>query len=185
VFGSTAFVHVPSQRRQKLDAVAEKGVFLGYEANTKGYRILRERDKRVVVSKDVTFQEEEIRADSFGDFLEGEDRERSVTDGDKPLALTEPTTSGAEPMMGRSTDSEGEREVEEEENEGRREETIDELGGARGLSRVSPLDSSGAGATPTGEASTRVDPERSRRARKPSTLRPRVRMAVCESGKGN
>jgi transposase InsO family protein len=88
VFGSTAFVHVPSQRRQKLDAVAKKAVFLGYEANTKGYRIMRKRDKRVVVSKDVTFQEEEIRADSSGDFLKDEDRER-------PLALPGPTTSGS------------------------------------------------------------------------------------------
>jgi hypothetical protein len=52
VFGVTAYAHVPSQRRQKLDAVAEKGVFLGYEPNTKGYRILQDKDKRVVVSKD-------------------------------------------------------------------------------------------------------------------------------------
>jgi hypothetical protein len=36
---------------------------------------------------------------------------------------------------------------------------LDELGGARGLSRVSLLDSPSAGATPTGEASTREDPE--------------------------
>jgi hypothetical protein len=56
-FGVTAYAHVPSQRRQKLDAVAKKGVFLGYEPNTKAYRILRDKDKRVVVSKDVTFVE--------------------------------------------------------------------------------------------------------------------------------
>jgi hypothetical protein len=36
---------------------------------------------------------------------------------------------------------------------------LDELGGARDLSRVSPLDSPDAGATPTGEASVRDDPE--------------------------
>jgi hypothetical protein len=88
-------VHVPSTKRRKLDAVSKKGVFLGYEPNTKGYRVLTE-DGSIEISKDVTFLE---------------------TDG------------------------------------------LDELGGACGLSRVSLLDSPGAGATPTGEANTREDPE--------------------------
>jgi hypothetical protein len=60
VFGSKVFSHVPAQRRKKLDPVAkELGLFLGYEPRTKGYRILRGTDGRVVVSNlDVTFKEE-------------------------------------------------------------------------------------------------------------------------------
>jgi hypothetical protein len=58
VFGSVAYVHVPQQKRKKLDAVAEKGIFLGYEANTKSYRVLSLKDKKIMVSKDVTFVEE-------------------------------------------------------------------------------------------------------------------------------
>jgi transposase InsO family protein len=58
VFGCKAFSHVPAQKRQKLDPVAEEGVFLGYEPGTKGYRILRAKDGKVFVSKDVTFKED-------------------------------------------------------------------------------------------------------------------------------
>jgi hypothetical protein len=49
-------VHVPSVKRRKLDVVLQKGVFLGYEPNTKGYRVLT-KDGNVGISKDATFQE--------------------------------------------------------------------------------------------------------------------------------
>jgi hypothetical protein len=97
VFGSPCYVLVPSSRRKKLDQVSEKGVFLGYEPDSKGWRILKENG-HVQVSREVTFLE-------------------NLEDG------------------------------------------LDELGVARDLSRVSPLDSPGAGATPTGEAITREDLE--------------------------
>jgi transposase InsO family protein len=57
VFGTVAYVYVPQQKRKKLDAVAEKGIFLGYEANTMGYHVLNMKDKKIMVSKDVTFVE--------------------------------------------------------------------------------------------------------------------------------
>ena len=56
VFGCVCYAHVPAQKRKKLDAVAEKGVFLGYEPNTKGYRVLKPNGS-IQVSRDVTFQE--------------------------------------------------------------------------------------------------------------------------------
>lgn len=56
VFGSTAFVHVPKALRNKLAPVSEKGVFIGYEPGTKGYRVLMP-DGRVRVSRDVVFDE--------------------------------------------------------------------------------------------------------------------------------
>jgi hypothetical protein len=49
---------------------------------------------------------------------------------------------------------------------------------------VSPLDSPGAGATPTGEASTREDPGRARRARKPSTRYPESEWQRVHLAKG-
>jgi hypothetical protein len=57
VFGSTAYIHVPKEKRNKLDPVSTKGVFLGYEPQTKGYRVLRERDGVIVVTRDVVFDE--------------------------------------------------------------------------------------------------------------------------------
>ena len=39
VFGSLCYLHVPSIKRGKLDERAEKGVFIGYAIESKGYRI--------------------------------------------------------------------------------------------------------------------------------------------------
>ncbi|GAQ92835.1 hypothetical protein KFL_011620020 [Klebsormidium nitens] len=39
--GSRAIAHVPKQRRRKLDPVSERGVFVGYEPDSKAYRVLR------------------------------------------------------------------------------------------------------------------------------------------------
>jgi hypothetical protein len=46
-------MHVPKELRDKLEPVSEKGRFLGYEPDAKAYRILREQDNRVIVSRDV------------------------------------------------------------------------------------------------------------------------------------
>ncbi|MFN7881818.1 MAG: DDE-type integrase/transposase/recombinase, partial [bacterium] len=40
VFGATAYVQVPQKHRQKLDPTSKKGIFIGYEANSK-----RERER--------------------------------------------------------------------------------------------------------------------------------------------
>lgn len=55
VWGCDAFVHVPKQLRKKLDPTSVKGVFVGYEANSKAYRVLVAG--RIVVSRDVQFAE--------------------------------------------------------------------------------------------------------------------------------
>jgi hypothetical protein len=57
VFGARAFVHVPKQKRTKLDAVSKPGIFLGYEANSKAWRIIADEDRKVYISKDVVFDE--------------------------------------------------------------------------------------------------------------------------------
>lgn len=107
VFGSKAFVHVPSQKRKKLDAVSEPGVFLGYEPNTKGYRILRNRDWSVIVSKDVTFAEERGSSPVVAEDSEEEDGESGIeTEPESGTELqsepqSEPQTeSGTEPESG-------------------------------------------------------------------------------------
>jgi hypothetical protein len=46
-------MHVPGTLRHKLEPVSENGRFIGYEADAKAYRIPRERDNRVIVSRDV------------------------------------------------------------------------------------------------------------------------------------
>ena len=39
VFGCDAYVHVPNEKRTKLDSKSEKCIFLGYKGGLKGYKL--------------------------------------------------------------------------------------------------------------------------------------------------
>ena len=56
-FGCIAYAHIPKDERHKLDPKARKCVFLGYGVDTKGYRLYDPSCKRVLISRDVTFNE--------------------------------------------------------------------------------------------------------------------------------
>ena len=57
IFGCTAFVHVHSQNRSKLDPKAIKCVFIGYSSTQRGYKCYSPSLRRMFVSMDVTFHE--------------------------------------------------------------------------------------------------------------------------------
>ncbi|KAK2976697.1 hypothetical protein RJ640_013953 [Escallonia rubra] len=57
VFGSIVYVHVPDQQRKKLDDKSEKFIFIGYSQQSKGYKLYNPVDKKMKVSRDVTFDE--------------------------------------------------------------------------------------------------------------------------------
>eukprot|EP00951_Prasinocladus_malaysianus_P026715 scaffold237829_cov15-Prasinocladus_malaysianus.AAC.1 len=58
IFGATAYAQIPKNLRRKLDPASQKGVFIGYETNSKAYRILLDNPRRVIVSRDVIVNEE-------------------------------------------------------------------------------------------------------------------------------
>ncbi|GJS37167.1 retrovirus-related pol polyprotein from transposon TNT 1-94 [Tanacetum coccineum] len=55
VFGCPAYYHVSEG---KLDPRGEKGIFIGYGDGVKGYRIWSPSERRVILSRDVTFDED-------------------------------------------------------------------------------------------------------------------------------
>ena len=57
VFGCEAFVHVPKEKRSKLDNKAEKCIFVGYKDGIKGYKLWNPVTRKVVYSRDVVFRE--------------------------------------------------------------------------------------------------------------------------------
>ena len=58
VFGSIAYAHVPDQKRQKLDDKSEKYVFISYDSSLKGCKLYNPSNGKVILSKDVVFDEE-------------------------------------------------------------------------------------------------------------------------------
>ncbi|KAE8703256.1 DEAD-box ATP-dependent RNA helicase 57 [Hibiscus syriacus] len=54
VFGSTAYYHV---KESKLDTRAKKTIFMGITSGVKGYRLWSPETKKIIFSRDVTFDE--------------------------------------------------------------------------------------------------------------------------------
>jgi len=57
VFGCVAYALKPDVERKKMSAKSEKMRFIGYPFGTKGYRLYDEQKRRVVVRRDVVFNE--------------------------------------------------------------------------------------------------------------------------------
>ncbi|GJV20714.1 retrovirus-related pol polyprotein from transposon TNT 1-94 [Tanacetum coccineum] len=51
ILGSIAYVYVPSQRRSKLNDRSEKHVFVGYDKQSKGYKLYNPVTRKVVIEK--------------------------------------------------------------------------------------------------------------------------------------
>jgi len=59
VFGCVAYAHVPDQLRKKLDNKGEKCVFIGYCDESKAYKLYNPSTKKLIISRDVQFIEDE------------------------------------------------------------------------------------------------------------------------------
>ena len=59
VFGCIAHVHIPNKQRSKLDDKNEKCILLGVSEEAKAYRLYNSVSKKVIISSDVVFVENE------------------------------------------------------------------------------------------------------------------------------
>ena len=59
IFGCVAFAHIPDKIRKKLDDHSEKCIFVGYSDMSKAYRLYNPITKKMIISRDVKFKEEE------------------------------------------------------------------------------------------------------------------------------
>ena len=57
VFGCICFARVPKVVRHKLDEDNEKCIFVGYSSKSKGYKLFSLKRNKVIVCKDVIFDE--------------------------------------------------------------------------------------------------------------------------------
>ena len=56
-FGCPTYVHVPWERKMKLDPSGRKGVFVGYSESAKAYRIYIPGQRKIELSRDITFED--------------------------------------------------------------------------------------------------------------------------------
>ncbi len=91
VFGACAYMHIPKENRKKMQSVSERGVFVGYEPDSKAYRVLQERDGRILVSRDVIVNEKP----AFGT-IEPSSGSKKEEEGARDLShVSPPTQMGA------------------------------------------------------------------------------------------
>ena len=57
-FGFLTYSHVPSEKRTKLEATGERGLFVSYDETSKAFRIYLPAQRKVVVRREVRFEEE-------------------------------------------------------------------------------------------------------------------------------
>ncbi|KAG6395499.1 hypothetical protein SASPL_146144 [Salvia splendens] len=60
VFGSKTYAHVPNQTRSKLNDKSKPFIFIGYNSNTKGYKLYDPTSQKTMIIRDVEFDEEGV-----------------------------------------------------------------------------------------------------------------------------
>jgi hypothetical protein len=55
VFGCPVYIHIPDEKRTKLEPSSLKGIFVGYNETSKAYKVYIPSQQKVVVSRDVKF----------------------------------------------------------------------------------------------------------------------------------
>jgi hypothetical protein len=63
VFGCDAFVHVPKEKRSKMDKKEVKCIFIGYKEGMKGYKLWDPASRRTMYNRDVVFREVRGKSD--------------------------------------------------------------------------------------------------------------------------
>ena len=58
IFGSVFYCHIHADTRKKLDPSGEKGLLIGYSETLKPYKVYIPARKRIIVSRDVQFDQD-------------------------------------------------------------------------------------------------------------------------------
>jgi hypothetical protein len=99
IFGCLTYSHVPSEKRTKLDPTTQQGILVGYSEVSKAYRIYIPSLRRVVVSRDVRFEEGRAFQRSLESRVSVED------DAEAQIDVSE----GAQPQVSEYTSFRGDR----------------------------------------------------------------------------
>jgi hypothetical protein len=58
IFGCPVFIHIPKEKRNKMEPSGKKGIFVGYCEVSKAFRIYIPSHHHIEISRDVTFDED-------------------------------------------------------------------------------------------------------------------------------
>ena len=104
VFGSTAYYHV---KESKLDPRAKKAIFMGNTSGVKGYRLWCPETKKVIFSRDVTFDESTMLRKVTSEKMEQKDgTPKQVEFDESRIVPANKETDDDSPMVEEESDEE-------------------------------------------------------------------------------
>lgn len=91
IFGCPDYIHVPREKRTKLDPARKQGIFVGYNESAKAYRIYIPDQKKMELSRDITFEEDAAyrRSRHTNSDSDQQDASQELLDSPSPLAKKE------------------------------------------------------------------------------------------------
>jgi hypothetical protein len=91
IFGCPVYIHVPKDKRKKLEPLGKKGIFIGYSETSKAYRIYVPGQQKGEINKDATFDEKiafrksiEVSMDSNDEEEHEDPKEESTCSAEHP-----------------------------------------------------------------------------------------------------
>jgi hypothetical protein len=57
IFGCHVYIHVPKDKRKKLEPSGKRGIFIGYSESSKAYRVYVPGQQKIEIGRDVNFDE--------------------------------------------------------------------------------------------------------------------------------
>ena len=86
IFGCHVYIHIPKEKKTKLDPSGKKGLFVGYSEQSKAYWIYIPRYRQIELSRDVTFDEDTTFRKSKNDKEDEEEHETpKAAESPKPV----------------------------------------------------------------------------------------------------
>lgn len=107
-FGTKCFVHVPTEKRRKLDSTGKEMIFVGFDEKSKAFRCFDREGHKLVISRDVRFIKEIQQDSSMFD-----ESSPNQAEADKGDSLTEPKADEDDDTDGEPSDSEYESFIDE------------------------------------------------------------------------
>ena len=75
IFGFPIYSHIPKDKRNKLEPLGKKGIFVENRKSSKAYRIYIPEQHKIEVSRDITFNENMAFKKSIEETIEEEEIE--------------------------------------------------------------------------------------------------------------
>jgi hypothetical protein len=95
IFGCPVYIHVPKDKRKKLEPSGKKGILVGYSESSKAYKIYVLGQQKVEINRDVIFDEKIGFRKSMEGSMDSNDEEEH--EGPKEKTTCSPKHLNAEP----------------------------------------------------------------------------------------